>query len=769
MKEGSQINGRVYQIGDCALTLDHLLEDISLVFEGGNFSYEFFKKGVDEIPQFITHLNFMSRKQAKLLKYPFVDQLNKQITLYATFLLRELVKDIDKNYPLILEIDYVVGSQILFAVMKYVEDHKIQHLQFADYHLYNSPLSAVTHLILLSKPLRKESEGKIALKLKSFSSQTQFLVGAFAFKWRRYFEQSLSIKGWTSFLEMFYNLNNRMINQRNHDPRPPKGEILKMYHESGSEGLVDYPKFQGVLNDLGKDNVERFISVVEEQKFGHYDILVLLKGIAGAKHKEIMDLCKEDENLGIKAVSLIKDPDTLTKRYLELWGLKSSESFGQLKETERKNLSIEVAFQNLASLAGHNNTFSFFLRIEKDIGNNWERLAEQQYDFRGKYQYCLVLEENSDPIIRLHRYDKVIHEHKLIEHEENYLRLVDGCRSFHRQVKRLANIFERMMKSCHCLDQEEVKWCLESEVTRQVLNKTLLMNADQEMGYYKKERDKIISPLPPWDEYEMKYPVKIVHISELIEQNKLDVFEKVFIEGDQKEYFPQVFRESYEVPPDKRKEVHSNRFNKMKVDREAFILSLSRLGWYISLEDFAYKKLEHHLEARLGFANLDHEVFKDDELIIEQLSFYKVGFGKFRFQEVPKVYFSETVRDIEIAINKSGVHEDNPYFGTQELRRRYLKSYIRINNLKDIELERDVVCIKGKIGNYQINLQNEELYLLDAYKEAHLIEFIDIDKENIENLPKTPFKSLQNKVNTFLKDDQLTKKEQKKILNTLKS
>ncbi len=769
MNKDSQNNERAYQLGTFTLTLERLFEDISLVFEGGEFSYEFFKEGVHRIPQFITHLNFISKKQAKLLKYPLAAKLEKQIALYSTFLLRELVHDINKNYSLLLEIDYVVGSQILLAVMKYIEDHKIQELQFANYHLYDSPLSAVTHLILLSKPLKEEFEDKVSLKLKGFSRPTQFMVGAFAFRWRKYFEKSLAIKSWATFLEMFYNLNNRVITRQTYDPRLPKGEILKMQHEYRTEGLVNYLKFQRILRHLGEENVKRFIFTLEKQKMGHDDILLLLKEIAGERSMKLLDIYKKSENLKIKAISLVNDPNTLKQRYLELWALKTPETSNSLKDVDKKNLSIEIAFKNLASFSGFNNVFSLFLKIEKELADDREKLAKEEFEFKKKYHYHLELKDGEAPEIQLYRYDKVIAEHKLIEHEANYKRLIKECENFHRQVERLAVIFERLMNSYHCLDQQEIEWCLENRIANQVLNKTLIMNASQEIGYYDQKKDKIISPIPPGDEYEMNYPIKILHISVLRELNRSVVHEKVFIEEEKREYFPQMFRESYEVYPDERNEVCSNRFHKTAVDREAFILCLSKLGWYTSLQDYAYKELGYNMEVRLGFANLDKEIFKDTELIIEGFSFHKRNYGELKLKKVPKIYFSEAVRDMGLGISQSIIHQENHNCGTQELKKRYLEQYIQIHGLKGVELKRDVVSIKGILAKYQVHLKNDELYLLDAYKETHSIEFIDLEQDGHENLPRTPFKSLQDKVDTFLKDDQLPRKEQKKIIKTLKS
>ncbi len=736
-----------FSIGGYILTQSNLFAEMVEICKKGDFSYSFFKEGFEQIPDFLKNLkynfSYINRSKTNINNQINVE-LEKRVILYSTFILRELVQDIDKNYRSIQKVDYVIGSQILIQVLKYLEDHKINRLQFANYHLYDTPLSTIVHLILNCKPLKKEQENRILLKLKGFSQTSLLLVGIFAYHWRVFFEKALNMKGFALFIGEFYKLNGNIISQQSENQFNSRGEILKMNPMSMSDGLLTNKAIITGINELGKENIDLIISIIEKQKFNNYDILFFLKSMMGEDSNITEKLFHEKDSVAVRAYGITPFDRSLKEKYLDLNHMKNEiQTKDDIISKEKNRLATDIALRNLAFQSGRD-LFTFALLREQEIDKERTRIFQNEYQHKKHYCYKIRYKKNKKPEIVLFKKNKVLQDHSKLSSLKDYQMLAKACLDYEIQIKRLIKLFEKMMCSYTSVKNEQLNIILQNDMLKDIFRHILLINTDLEIGYYHPSGT-LFSPLKN-DFFELGKKLKIAHRKDLQKLNLLDSLERIVIKNDYKEYFSQIFRESYSLENEEKKIFAIKRFINKKVNGKKFLTELSERDWYCSFYDYCFKEIRNgDIRVKMTFMNKTDNLIAENELVLDELSFTDKTEEPLCLSSIPPIYFSEIVRDISMASEKSRHNQEERNVVNEELKKRYLKKYIEINNINNINLNERYVHIKGSSNKYKIGLHNEMVYIMNEYHEWNHCRNLRINN-NQASLPLNPFSNLMTKI-----------------------
>ncbi len=705
----------MFHVGNYDINYSNIFEDIEKIYKRNEFTYLFFKEAAQDIPQFIFLLNYHYKTKSEILNSQFEKELERKIVLYSIFLLREIIDDINTNYKLIKQIYYIVGSQIIQKSLEYMQKRNITCFQFSNYHLYDFPSTAISHIILNAKPLKDEQNESLISNLKKIDLKYLLVFALFSFKWRKIFEEVLNIEGFADFLEYLYSLNQFRINNNSQDPLLNKGNILIVDNKSPQEGLIDYKKFNEIIKKINIKKINLLLSIVENQKFEEYDIIILFKLslIKSIQDNNLKNHYRKD--LEILSLGSLGYKENLKERYLDINSYCNDlDSITFLEDFEVNKLAAKKSLKNMASIHFGGDDLKMILVIENEIAYEREKAILSDYNYNN-YRFQLEKNNFGKPKIALYKDDRLIDTNHKVAHLNEYQLLEDICDQYNNQERRLAKLFEQYMIDEVYFDQDDMELLLENDVIKQILTKTLIINDQVKIGFYDIGKSKLFCPLDS-TYYKLGCNFKIIHPIDLLKMNQLDNFKKLYIENKWVEYFPQIFRSYY------KKELIFNKktylFNNYIINKESFIYELSKLEWFCNNADYFYKYINNYkVVVRIAYMSV---INSSQDIEIEKLYCTIEKNKMIDLNELSDIHLSEIIRDIEIAYYKSINSCESSLLPIEKL--EYINRSFQDNLMLDIRFDERNLYIKKNNKQFQIDLCNENCYFIDDYNELHLIE-----------------------------------------------
>jgi hypothetical protein len=392
--------------------------------------------------------------------------------------------------------------------------------------------------------------------------------------------------------------------------------------------------------------------------------------------------------------------------------LKESKSFGaQRRASESK--AVGIALENLARNAGYKDVIRFQWEME---AKKWEEILPfLEPKIIDDLTVQLIIDDNGKADIQTSKNGKLLVSIPSKYNKQEYvLELKTIKADLTNQYKRAREELERSMIRQNSFTIDELTKMLKNPVLSPLLE-GLVFKSQNHLGYI--WADKLVGIEEDY-KIEQNDEVFIAHPVHLYESGQWSAYQQDVFQRELKQPFKQVFRELY-IP--NRDELAagtaSMRYAGHQIQPRKTVALLKNRNWTVSYEEGLQKVFyKENIIAKI-YAMADWFSPSDIESpTLETVEFFdRHTYKPVSLKEVPKIIFSETMRDLDLVVSVAHVGGVDPEASltTIEMRRSIVAESIRLFKLDNVQLEGNFALIKGTLGEYSVHLGSA-----NAYKQA---------------------------------------------------
>lgn len=493
--------------------------------------------------------------------------------------------------------------------------------------------------------------------------------------------------------------------------------------EEFNDGAFDIQWFQEAYAELGE---ERFAVLYDCAKYisagaNHRRSQLFADAVLGRLQLDelehsIVSKRNKDHLLCYSLVPLQEDrTQDVSRRYERIQQfLKESKSFGaQRRASESK--AVMISLDNLARNAGYSDA----VRLRWDVeSRKVDQLSAyfQPQPLDEETSLSISITDEGKPELQVYRKDKL--QKSIPSKYKNHTTVVEfkeATAELREQYRRGKAELERAMESGSTFRPDELLSLSASPLFAPLVN-TLAFRSESSLGFY---RDGFLV-----DPEGARYPlhaeeeVWIAHPVHLYESGRWSAYQRYVFDQRIVQPFKQIFRELYVLNADEvAMGTRSMRYAGYQVQPKKTAALLKTRHWTVSYEEGLQKVLhKENLIARI-YALADWFSPSDIEYpTLEYVEFFDRHTGKHvHLIDVPKIIFSEVMRDIDLAVSvaHAGGVDPEASLTTIELRQAIVAESIRLMRLTNVRVDGNYALIKGSLGEYSVHLGSGM-----AYKQA---------------------------------------------------
>jgi len=485
-----------------------------------------------------------------------------------------------------------------------------------------------------------------------------------------------------------------------------------------NEGTFDKNWFYEAHNTLGE---KRFNELYKNAKYitdssnKHRRSQLYVDAVLGRLNRdetkaEIIDKRNQEK---LRAYSLIALDENNKNDALERYEFiqqfkKESRSFGSLRQGSEGKACV-IALENLAITTGYIDTDRMTWALE---GAKIEQLQPlmQPYSINDA-EVWLSIEEDGTPHLNIQKNGKILKSLPKELAKDTYIaELKEAVKQLRDQKRRARVSFEAAMIARSRFSASELTGLLHHPVLRSMVS-SLVFAAEDTIGFPVLDEEKTVLtdasgtgyPLTASDQ------VIIVHPYDLITKKCWSDYQKHLFHEKIIQPFKQVFREYYPITEDELSAVNvSRRYAGNQVQPKKAAALLKTRGWTADYEE-GLQRVWHkeNLIVRM-YALADWFSPADIEApTLETIQFFsRDKYDLVPFVEIPPVIFSETMRDIDLAVSVAhagGVDPETSH-STIEMRIAISRELLSLLSVNNVTFQTAHAQIKGSMGEYSVHM-----------------------------------------------------------------
>lgn len=624
------------------------------------------------------------------------------------------------------------------------------------------------------------------LKCAGFSEKRLVEVAMIAPQWIDVVNEVL---GWEGFKEGCYYFTAHM---KQYDYVQKKAEIARyteLEPEDLNDGAFDMEWCRDVYEKLGE---KRFGLLYQAAKFlcenaFHIRARKYADACLGKTGKEEWRRQAEEKRnkdaLNAYCICPLQDDADLLERYLYIQRfVKETKQYGAQRQASEKR-AAEMALLNLARNSRFENVTRLSWMMESELINqNAWALAPQtpggaaetaaghaepvsaatdgktaENKTADRYEFWIEIDEQGDNEICVRKNGKKQKSiPTVLKKDEMVLKLKEIHTQWKEQYRRSRKMLEQAMEERTTFSEEELEAMWKNPIVSPMLAKLVLL-CDGKAGFYEEFRSS--KGKRQDDKGQPEY--RIAHPYDLYEQGCWHTYQKLVFEKGIVQPFKQVFRELYLKLEEEKETSVSNRYSGYQIQPKKAAAALKSRRWNVSyengLERIYYKE---NLVVNL-YAEADWFSPADIEApAIDYVEFWqRQGGQRVMIKEVDAVTFSETMRDLDMAVSVAYVGGVDPVtsFSTIELRRAIVECTCQLMKLDNVTTEGHFVNIKGGFNDYSVHLGSgvihqsggAAIHILPVHSAKRgkvYLPFLDEDPKSAEILSKIILLAEDNKI-----------------------
>lgn len=677
-------------------------------------------------------------------------------------------------------IDTVYGMNRLFQILKALgSDTLDRNTYYSWYYGYSSGgtgrKECLSHLLKCCVPLPTDTSDMFAegVKKLKLSSARLAEVAMYSPAWVDLIEEYLGCPGFKSGCYYFM----AHMNERFDDK---KAAMIAKYT----------PLSESELND-GCFDTKWFFETYE--KLGDKTFMLLYKAAKyiadGNKHSrarkyadsalgkltrdELETIIKDKRNkdyLMSYGLLPIENDDDILHRYSFLQQfLKESKQFGALRRASESKC-VAVALKNLATTAGFEDDMRLILAMETAlVTSNAEYFKGMDID---GYSCRIKTDIQGKAALEIKKDGKVLKSvPAAIKKNESFLEIQTFNKKLRDQYSRCVKMFEASMENSDLYSAKELKTLCSNPVTSAILGSLVFFddsradNSTEAFVMFTDDRSSFADINGEVKALADDTKLRIAHPYDMYKAKCWDKYQQLFLEREQqglpKQAFRQVFRELYVKLDEELESTHSMLFAGNQIQAAKTVSTLRNRKW-VADYDTGLQKVSyvHNIIAEI-YALADWFSPADIEPpTLEYVEFCnRKNFEPIPIKDVPDILYSETMRDVDLAVSvaHAGGVDPEASHSTIEMRKVIMDFNIKMFKLDNVRLEGTHAFIKGKLGDYTVQLGSGAIHqsagpqinVLPVHSQTRGKIFLPF----VEDDPKTS--EILSKILLFARDDKI--------------
>ncbi|MEZ6194797.1 MAG: DUF5724 domain-containing protein [Planctomycetota bacterium] len=525
------------------------------------------------------------------------------------------------------------------------------------------------------------------------------------------------------------------------------------------DGAVDVRWFTEARTLLG---AERWAEVHEAARFassraGDRRACLFASAMLGEVSLEVLGsrIDEKRDPDALRAVGLIplepgegRDAE-LRRRFLLLERFRrESRRFGAHRR-ESEGRAFAIAMENLARTAGYEDPTRLRWAMEVEAGRD---LAAGPLELeRDGVLLRLSLDDDARPVLSLSRGGRALKSIPTrIRKDEDVLELESRVRELREQTVRVRLDLEAAMCRGDAFTAEELRGLMVHPLLASLLGR-LVFVGEEIAGYPNREclvlRDASgrQEPLRPTER------LRIAHPHDLLRRGDWRTWQRECLVRERLQPFKQLFRELYPITETERKQrLESERYAGHQLDVRRAVGVLGSRGWVLRPGEGLGKT--DHREGLTAWLVAADDFASPAE--IEGVTLRSVVFTRrdqvlpIDLAEVPSILFSETMRDVDLAVSVAHAGGVDPEVSasTLAMRAELLRETCRLLGLDNVVVQTSTAVIRGRFGLYTLHLGhastsvNGRFFVIRAVPSQHrgrvFLPFADDDPRTAEVLSK---------------------------------
>lgn len=591
----------------------------------------------------------------------------------------------------------VRGIKYLLIALKMLEGEEIHRSSFLD-----DRQTVFGNLIRKCYPLATDSPNE--LKMAGISEKRLVEVAMIAPQWIDFVNEVL---GWDGFKEACYYF---IAHMKQEDPERKKAEIAHYTNLDPldlSDGAFDITWCQTIYKKLGEKRIKILYDASKllcENSF-HVRARKYMDACTGKKSKEeYWKEASEKRNkdaLNSYCIVPIENEKDLMERYLYVQQfLKESKAFGAQRQASEKRC-CEIALMNLAANAHFDTADRLIWKMENKISDQYKDVLKLRR-IEDIELYLEVDENGQNEICVLKNGKKLKSIPARLKNHEYVLYVKEAHQMLKQQYQRTRSMLETAMEEGTPYECDEIE-AMSKHIAAGPLIRNLVMICNHFIGFYKD------GYLVMGDKKEKcTGTIRIAHVLDLYQNKVLKEFQNYLFENQIVQPFKQVFREFYLKLDDEQENTDTKRYTGYQIQVKQAAGALKKRGWNVSYEE-GLEKVYHKQNVIVNlFADADWFSPSDIEApSIDYVSFFDRKTGRpLKIKEIDDILFSETMRDIDLAVSLAFIGGVDPItsVSTIELRKAIVSCTCQLMKFKNIQMKDHFVHITGQYNDYSVHL-----------------------------------------------------------------
>ena len=638
------------------------------------------------------------------------------------------------------QLKVIRGVKYLILALRVLEGEELKRQTYGD-----DRNTVFTNVIRHCYPL--VSDQVETLSDANFSEARLVAVAMLAPQWIDFINQVLK---WDGFKEACYYF---IAHMKQDDYDQKKAAIAKYTHLDPldlNDGAIDLDWCKKVYAQLGE---KRFKVIYQAAKFlcdnsyhsraRKYADACLGKVTKEELLKQVIDKRNKDALNAYCICPLDDDCDLLTRYQVIQQFLKESRQFGTQRQISEKRAG-EIALLNLARNSKYETPIRLLWMMESEMfALNAHLLKPQSF---GNVEMWLEIDEqgkNHIVVSKQNKRQKSIPA--AIRKDKQVLELKAISKQWNELQQRCKAMLEQAMAERTSFGIDEITAMINNPIVAGMLSKLVLMNQNN-CGFYDQGNLKTLT-----SSIKITGAIAIAHPFDLYQKGCWSAYQKLLFEQKIVQPFKQVFRELYVKLDDELDQSISKRYTGYQIQTKKTVALLKKRNWNVSYE-MGLERVYYHDDLIVNlFSQADWFSPSDIEApSIDYVQFTSRKSGEPRsIKEIDEIVFSETMRDLDLAVSLSYVGGVDPITSsaTMELRQTIVKYTCDLMKLTNVLVQDHFVNIKGTINDYSVHLGSGTIHqsgggtinmvtVLNGKRGKIYLPFLDEDPKTAEIISK---------------------------------
>ncbi len=658
-------------------------------------------------------------------------------------------------------ITYICGTKYLVRILMALGKDKLERDAYYSWY-YGSPKvtkrEVLCQLLKASYPAACETGADLKEAAKDARIREDRFVEAamYAPQWIHVIQEYL---GWAGLKSGCYYFMAHMNERFDDQKKAVIARYTPLTPEELQEGAFDAVWFEEAFGLLGEERFDRLYEAAKYISYGQKHSRAR-KYADAARGKVSLPALKEEieakrnkdllMSYGLVPFREDREQDMLERyQFIEQYRKESRQFGAQRRAGEGK--AADIALVNLSVRAGYQDVTRLKLTMETRlvaaaaILMEWTQVEDMEL--------CLHVDEDGKSRILCRKDGKELKSvPSRIGKHPHVLQLKGAHKSLKEQYQRTRRMMEEAMENGDLFRWQELYGLFCNPVVGAIL-RPLVFLYKEKTGFLALEGKTLWLEQPEGERIRLadEDMLQIAHPLHLYESGVWHKYQKHMFEQKIRQPFKQVFRELYVKLPEELDQKASRIFAGNQIQPQKTVGCLRERRWVADYEEGLQKiYYKENIVARI-YAMADWFSPSDIEApTLEWVEFFdRKSFEPLTIQQVPKLIYSEVMRDVDLAVSVAhagGVDPETSH-STIDMRRRIAELNLSLFGLKNVTLKDSHALIQGKRAVYNVHLGSgvvhqeggAMLHILPVHSQKRgriFLPFVDEDPKTSEIMSK---------------------------------